>query len=392
MNIFNSLGSNYTARYVFSSLFTKQKNPREKLISFLEEKYEGQATLTPKGRIAIQIALENCGFKKGSTVAITGFTCVAVVDAVEKAGLTPVFLDIDPGTLHFTKKTLEEALEKEKGIKAVIIQNTLGFACGIEGIQEVCKKNKLVLLEDLAHSIGTTYASGVEAGTAGDFTILSFSQDKVIDAVSGGVLIVRNSKYSLDGRSEWRSNSDQAGTVSRDRFYPLLTFLIRKTYPLGFGKVLHKLFKSLRLLSDPMKINSDMTPWHAGLALSEFKRLLKQLAHRKKISQIYADNLNKKTVSSEINKHIESGTCLRFPIFIKDRDNLISFLKSKGVYISDIWYDAPVAPKKYKTSYIPGTCPKSETVSGQILNLPTHVNVSVKQAKEISTIINAWLK
>lgn len=388
MNIFNSLGSNYTAGYVWSSFFSK-KGAAEKLEELLRERYGADVLLLSKGRDAIQKALELTKIEKNSKVAVTGFTCIAVVDAVEKAGLTPVFLDIDPETLNFTANELESKLAKYKNIKAVIIQNTLGFPCDIKAIQGVCKKNKLILIEDLAHSIGTVYENGVEAGTVGDFTVLSFSQDKVVDAVSGGALIVRNQKLKIKSQEKNKASL-------KDRMYPLLTWTIRKTYRFGVGKLLHVIFKILHLLSDPMKNQTDsgMSEWHASMALQEFKNLSKNISHRRKIAQIYADNLDKKILSDESCGLVKTGTCLRFPIFVKGGEQLVSFLKKSGVHVSDIWYDAPVAPKKYigLARYPKSTCPHAEKVSEIILNLPTHVNVTEKDALEISRLINQWLQ
>ena len=67
-------------------------------------------------------------------VLITSLTCYAVVEAVKSAGFTPVFADIDPKTLHFNGDTIEKAFKKHKDIKAVIVQNNLGYPADITSI------------------------------------------------------------------------------------------------------------------------------------------------------------------------------------------------------------------------------------------------------------------
>lgn len=182
MNIFNSLGSNYDFQFVLKSLFSRGGGDLKKI---LEDKYKGRVTLTRKGREAIELALS--GLPPGSLIAINGFTCFAVYEAIKKAEHKALYLDIDKGDLNFSADTLKRAFN----VKAVIVQNTLGYPCDIEKIAQICKENKIILIEDLAHCVGTKYESGVEAGTVGDFVALSFSQDKMIDAVSGGALIKR---------------------------------------------------------------------------------------------------------------------------------------------------------------------------------------------------------
>lgn len=391
MNIFNSLGSNYDWRYVLKSLAPAKPEAKQRLMQLLEDKYEGQAILTSQGRAALKLGLSLLDLPQGSGVAVTGFTCIAVIDAIEKQNLKPIYIDIDPLTLNFTAETLEQKIKSNKDIKAVIIQNTLGYACDIEKILKVCKKNKIVLIEDLAHSIGTIYPNGKEAGTVGNIVALSFSQDKAIDTVSGGALIIKNQELRIKNYEKYLAKSNL-----QDKLYPLLTFIIRKTYQAGIGKVLHIFFKTLHLLTDPMR-NLDqqsLSDWHAGLALSEFKNLGKNVLHRRHIAQIYADNLDKNVLSKKITQLVPSGTNLRFPIFVRDRDTLVQHLKKNGVYVSDIWYDAPVAPKKYLglARYPKEMCPHGEKVANSILNLPTHINVSENDARHISSLINKWLQ
>lgn len=388
MNIFNSLGSNYGTQYIINSIYLSNKDGRKKLKTFLEVACSGRATLFYKGRSAITHALLEARLEKDSGVAITGFTCIAVVDAVKKANMKPIFLDIDPDALNFTTKTLEECLKKNK-IHAVIVQNTLGFPCDIEAIQKICKKHKIILIEDLAHSVGSYYKNKKEAGLMGDFVVFSFSQDKVIDAVSGGALISKN--FEALPHLNTRQNTDAS---FQDKFYPFFTYIIRKTYKSGVGKLLHLVLKKTRLLSNPMKsdVFKNISDWHATLAFQEFKKLDDQIEHRQKIARIYKDSIKPVSQFKEAASLIKYSTCLRFPIKVAARDEFIKYAKSYGLYISDIWYDAPVAPRRFleKSGYKTGECPNAETVSKIIVNLPTHMQVSEADAHFISQLVNTW--
>lgn len=396
MNIFNSLGSNYNLDFVVRSLFTigSKKNHTE-LKRFLEKKYEGQATLVYKGREAIEMALLKCELPPKSKVLITGFTCYAVYGAVVNAGHIVVYADVDDG-LNFSAQTLKKIIDSDPSIRVVIVQNTLGFPCQMNEIDTICKKNNLILIEDLAHSIGAEYDNKKEAGTVGDFTTLSFSQDKMIDAVSGGALIVRSKKYQKE--SNFVLQDIPFDQRLKDRFYPLFTYLIRKTYGIGLGKGIHLLLKRLSLLSMPMAggekgIFRTMTGWHCVLALSCFKKLTADLRNRREIASAYFETLDTSILPKISTKSVENGSNLRFYVEVDNRADLIKYLKKEGIYVSDIWYDAPVAPKKYldQTSYV-HQCPISEKTAAHILNLPNHKSLSVMQAKEIAKKINLWLQ
>src|SRR5947209_7212773 len=142
MNIFNSLGSNYNLRFVFKALFSGNE---AKLKSFLEEKYQGKVTLLYKGREAIELALNKINLPNAA-VAINGFTCFAVYEAVKKAGLDIEYLDIEKDDLNFSVETLKKHLSKNPKIKVVMIQNTLGYPCDIEKISRLCREKKIILI------------------------------------------------------------------------------------------------------------------------------------------------------------------------------------------------------------------------------------------------------
>lgn len=390
MNVFNSLGSNYDFEFALKSLFSSN-NPAnsEKLRKILEEKYSGNATLVYKGREAIELALKSLDLPQDSEVALNGFTCFVLYEAVVKAGLKTKFLDIDK-SLNFSAKTLEQALKKSPQIKAVVIQNTLGYPCEIEEIERVCRENNLVLIEDLAHSVGAKYTNGKEAGDVGKVVTLSFSRDKIVDGVSGGAIILKKLKNKFVLK---RVSLKQQ---MLDRLYPLKTWAIRISYSLGLGKLIHFALKKLNLLSAPVESNyyggHSLPHWQVKLAEYGFNQLTIDLEHRKKIAKIYSQNISKKALSKKIVGLINLSSNLRFPIFVENRVRLIEFLKRNGIYLSDIWYDAPVAPKRYlrQTAY-KGECPNAEKISETILNLPAHKNVSEKTALFISSKINQWL-
>lgn len=381
--IFNSLGSNYNFGFVLKSLFAfGGEGNKMDLVNFLSIKYDGEPVLLYKCREAIKLTLDMLKLPNGSKVGITGFTCYAVYKAVVDAGCLPEYIDIEKDTLNFS---LSE-VRKHGKIKVLIIQNTLGNPCDIEGIKKYCLENKIILIEDLAHSIGSMYGNGIETGLCGDFTVLSFGQDKIIDAISGGALIIRNNKYKNKIDTSIFKSVDIKKQI-KDRFYPLLTFLIRTTYGIGLGKLLHFLFKKLNMLSQPIVqedaiVMHNLPNWYCGLVNFQFTELENNLVHRHKMVSAYLNNKSK----------IDNSFSLRFPILVKNRKDLINDLKEAGIYISDIWYDAPIAPAKFLklTDYTTGQCKISEEVSDQIINLPTHINMSVSEARLLSNKINKW--
>lgn len=168
----------------------------------------------------------------------------------------------------------------------------------------------------------------------------------------------------------------------KDKFYPFFTYLIRKTYFFGLGKIIHFLLKNLGFLSNPMSPGSSLP--NSTLVLYQFENLNENLNHRKNIASVYAKLINPKILSPKLVSQIHLSSNLRFPIFVENRESLIKFLADNQIFVSDIWYDTPIAPS--------GECPNSKLAAQEIVNLPTHINVSEVDAEKISNLINQWLQ
>ena len=291
-------------------------------------------------------------------ILITSLTCHAVVEAVKSAGFTPVFADVDEKTLHFNGETIEKAFKKHKDIKAVIVQNNLGIPADIKSIKTAARKHNLVIIEDLAHCAGISYADGKEAGLIGDFVALSFGKGKSIDTISGGALVIRSKEITYTERGRFKTKEvkmpkeptkrPKFGDRFRDRFYPLFGAIIRGLYHVHLGK----LFTSFLLKTHQIKRSADaildakvrLTYWQAKLALKQFEALPK---NRLPIREFY---------------------------LVDDRDIVLKELARAGFIMDDTWYDIPVSPKRcYKKVKFPeNECPVATEIAKHIVNLPTH--------------------
>ncbi len=387
MAIFNSLGSNYSRTFVLKSLFAfGSPKDTQTVREHLKSLFGGKVTLTYKGRQALELALRRSGLPAGSRVGINGFTCYVVYQAVKNAGLEPVMIDVAKDLLHFDA----DGLEQTRNLKAVIIQNTFGLVVDIVAIEKVVKQNKLLLIEDLAHSFGAVYDDGREAGTVGDLVMLSFSQDKQQDVVAGGALIDRRQKAVRDNALPQASLWVRA----KNRTYPFWSGLIRTGYSLGLGRYIHFVLKNLHLLATPMGDNkqglASMSFGAARLLKNRLQNQASETLHRRHIAAVYQKELSKNLQYAFVGE----PSFVRFPVRVKNPARVITALKRREIYIGDTWYDAPIAPKKYMAhvQYESGQCPNVEKLVTEIVNLPTHKHVSPQQAKKICDIVNQTQK
>lgn len=345
--------SKQTARHFFAH---GRVQDIEELTEFLSEHYGGTAYACKNGRSGLALALK-AYFQRGEKVLVNGFTCYAVYEAIRAAGLTPVFVDISQEDLNFDVVALEKAAENS-GAKGVIVQNSLGNPVNMGEIERLAKKYHLIIIEDLAHSVGVKYSDGREAGTVGAATALSFGKDKSIDTINGGAVVFRESP-----KRQIKTPPDRAraSDTLRARFYPVLAGMCRGLTVIHLGGILMRLLVKIHWVEKSADNHLDTTRqisrFEARLALERFKNLKKS-----------------------------GEPPIREFILVNDREELMGELKRAGYYFDSIWYKKPVAPGRYyeQVHFPEAECPNSVYVAEHIINLPTYYSRGdLKRAREI---------
>ena len=83
---------------------------------------------------------------------------------------------------------LEKAFEIYPDVKVVVVAHLYGTPGKIDEIKHICEKHGAVIVEDAAESLGATY-KGVQTGTFGSYSIISFNGNKIITGSAGGMLL-----------------------------------------------------------------------------------------------------------------------------------------------------------------------------------------------------------
>ena len=104
-------------------------------------------------------------------------------------GATPVFVDIDYGTLNINADLIEEKITPKT--KAIIPVHFAGAPADMEKINQLAQKYNLIVIEDAAHAVGTYY-KGIHAGGFGHTAIFSFHPIKNITTGEGGMITLND--------------------------------------------------------------------------------------------------------------------------------------------------------------------------------------------------------
>lgn len=167
--------------------FTKKCN------SWMEENFSiSKVLLTTSCTHALEMAAILADIKAGDEVIAPSFTFVSTVNAFVLRGARIVFVDIRPDTLNIDERIIEGAITDKT--KAIIPVHYAGVACEMDKIMAIAKKHNLLVIEDAAQGVMSTY-KGKALGSIGDFGAYSFHETKNYTMGEGGAILIQNKDY-----------------------------------------------------------------------------------------------------------------------------------------------------------------------------------------------------
>lgn len=151
--------------------------------------------LTTSCTHALEMAALLSNIKSGDEVIMPSYTFVSTANAFVLRGAVPVFVDIRPDTMNIDETLIEGAITSKT--KAIAPVHYAGVACEMDVIMDIAKKYNLIVIEDAAQGIMSSY-KGKALGTIGDFGCFSFHETKNYSMGEGGALLIRDASYIED--------------------------------------------------------------------------------------------------------------------------------------------------------------------------------------------------
>lgn len=168
---------------------------------------------------SLEIAWSMIGLKKGDEVIISTHTMLATASAIKVSGGEPIPVDIGQDGL-IDPISIENAITNRT--VAICPTQLNGRTCNMDRIQEIANKHGLLIIEDAAQGLGSTFR-GKSAGTFGLAACISFYPAKILGSLGDGGLLITNrvddfntAKRLRDhGRDEKTGNVTEWGRNSR---------------------------------------------------------------------------------------------------------------------------------------------------------------------------------
>lgn len=288
------------------------------------------------GHDALLIAMKCLDIGHGDEVIIPAHTFIATALAVVNTGAKPVLVDVDKDSFNIDIDKIEQKVTKNT--RAIIPVHIYGNPCDMDAIEYIAQIHDLYMIEDNAQAHGAIHVLE-KTGSVGLINTASFYPTKNIGALGDGGIIT--------------TDSDDLAEKAK---------ILR-----NYGKAVDGQYSTIG-------INSRLDEWQARVLSIKLKYLDQWNEERIDIASRYTSALKS---MDEISLQSTMMDCINvrhiFPILTKKRDELKSFLNSKGIDTL-IHNERPIHLHEafLQLGYKKGSFPVSEKICDTELSLPIY--------------------
>jgi perosamine synthetase len=313
------------------------------------------------GTAALHCAMYALGIDSDDEVIIPPITFASTANCVCFMGATPIFADVDPGTMLLDPKEVEARITPRT--KAIIGVDYAGQPCDWESLRVLANKHGLALIADSCHAIGAEY-KGQNVGTLADMTIFSFHPVKHITTGEGGMIVTDDKNYS-DKIRTFRGHGITTDARMREKtgawFYEMVD--------LGY--------------------NYRISDIQCALGLSQLEKLPEWIKQRQKIAGMYDQFFAENNLSSPLTvKQDRTHVYHLYVVQMKNRDKVFSDLREHGIGVNVHYVPVHLHPYyQKKFGYGKGLCPVAEKAYEQLITLPLYPGMTNKDVKMVERII-----
>lgn len=288
------------------------------------------------------------GWDEQAEVIVPDMTFVASASAVTRAGLRPVFADVDEHAL-LTPETAAPVLTDRT--RAVLPVHLYGRMCRMPELVEWAGLHGLKVLEDAAQAHGAECA-GRRAGSWGTMAAFSFYPGKNLGALG------------------------DAGAVTTDDAE--LASLVRTLANYGAERKYHHLYAGL---------NSRMDELQAAVLRIKLRTLDADNARRRHVADIYARELHSAAVTVPYGGDTAQSVFHIYPLRTPARAALQAFLAERGI---ETLIHYPLTVSAQRAFSVNAPTPKAHAWAAEEISLPVSPVLSDDDAVLIAQTLNAF--
>ena len=332
----------------------------EEFEAALEKVVGAPCVSVTSGTAALHCAYAAIGLKPGDEVITPPITFIATQATAALFGAKIVFADVQLDTANIDPRAVEAAITPRT--KAIVAVDYAGHPADLDELRAIADKHGVYLIEDAAHSIGSTY-KGRPVGSIADITTFSFFPTKNMTTGEGGA--------------------------------------VSSIHPELLEKA--KRFSRQGLVRNPKEFKiTDQGPWHqevhqfglnyrlpdilCALGTSQLMRIQEFKSKKKAIFQTYVNELNNiegidlphERFDMDINWHL-------FPTRFDSikRAAIFSRLRNEGIGVQVNYIPAYWHPIFEERNFSKGMYPNSDLFYSQEISLPMYSELTEENIKTI---------
>ena len=410
INIFLSIKNFLKATFQFDNQSEYEKKINQNILKNTNKK---RISLTSQCRISFLFILKYLKIKlsKKNEIIFCAYNLPEMINIARNLRFKIIFCDLNYETGFYDLTKLKKKINKKT--LAVVLTNMFNSYEQSVKLKKLCKKRGVTLIEDNAiyfDNYKIFRNKKFFSGSVGDFSIYSFNIMKNISALYGGAVISNNSDFHDYLRKESLKLKNFNKIIL---FKQIIIFFILKIMSINFlyKNLFFKIIRNthinndrtiLKLFYPSLKFKIIKFPKYYFTNISFFskKLIFNQLNESKKRINVHKDRkfkniyYYKKFKKIKINKidtikitDFNYQNFLDFPLLIKNKIELNSFLLSKGIETRSYHYRncEKIFTKNNKLS-----CMNSEKYENQIICLPNHKKISLEYMDYVVKMIKVF--
>jgi CDP-6-deoxy-D-xylo-4-hexulose-3-dehydrase len=222
------------------------------------------------GSSALYLAVEILGLQPGDEVITSAVTFSTDVAPLVRAGLVPVFVDVEPDTYNVDVDAIEAIIGAQT--RAVLVPNLIGNVPDWDRVRKIADTHDLQVIEDSCDALGSTLR-GTPTGTRSDVSVTSFALSHIITAAGTGGMVCLDDEELVDRCLQLR----RWGRRSEPQIYGSRKGLDRRFFSSIDGDIEYdNLF-----IFDEIGWNFEPSELSAAFGIVQLDKLTDNLARRK---------------------------------------------------------------------------------------------------------------
>lgn len=334
------------------------------------------AVALSSGTAGLHLAALAAGIGPGKTLVTSPITFVASANAALYAGGRVAFADIDRDTINISPASLQQVLQQNGGVRAVVPVHFAGLPCDMPAIKASADAVEAIVIEDAAHALGARYADGRPVGCCSHslMTVFSFHPVKLIAAGEGGMI-----------------------TTNDEQIYRRLLRLRSH----GINKL-----NDPFLVPEQASTDGAQNPWYhemqelgyhyritdiqSGLALSQFHKIENFLARRRQLVSAYDDAFAgmrncrpAQTLGRDRSGHHLYVLRIDFPALGSSRAQFMKELRARDVGSQVHYIPLPAQPYYRRLGFRPEDYPNATRYYQEALSIPLFYDLTDTQQQHV---------